>query len=434
MKKVLIICPHFPPVNAADMHRVRQSLPYFREFGWMPVVLTVEEQFIEAYSTDPLLLKTVPEDIEIHKVRAWKVDRTRKLGLGSLGMRAYFQMQKKGDDLLANGQFDLIYFSTTAFHLMALGPRWKRKFGVPFILDIQDPWRNDFYLDKPASERPPKFFIAYNIDKFLEARTVPAADGIISVSKGYCDTFASRYPSFKTDKCLVLPFGAATIDFEIMQKYVSSSPAVSLPADKINMVYIGRGGHDMRFALEIIFRAFAVGLQSDPALFSRIHLWFIGTSYALAGAGMQTMAPIAKEQGVDAHVTELPDRVSYFETLFLLRKANILLVPGSTDPQYTASKIYPYILAEKPLLAVFHQQSSVLKVLSDIGYGKTVAFDNCHERMDEYVKECLNHLRALASGDNSMQLDREAFKPYTAKTRTIEQVNFFNEITATYES
>ncbi len=434
MKKVLIICPHFPPVNAADMHRVRQSLPYFRELGWTPVVLAVEDEFIEAYSMDPLLLKTVPDDIEVHKVRAWKVERTRKLGLGSLGMRAYFQMQKKGDALLAKGKFDLIYFSTTAFHLMALGPRWKRKFGVPFILDIQDPWRNDFYLDKPAAERPPKFFIAYNIDKYLEARTVPAADGIISVSKGYCDTFAGRYPGFKQDKCLVLPFGAAALDFEIMQKYVDSSAAVSLPPDKINIVYIGRGGHDMRFALEIIFRGFALGLQSDPALFSRMHFWFIGTSYAMAGTGAQTMLPVAEEQGVAAYVTEIPDRISYFGTLFLLKKANILLVPGSTDTQYTASKIYPYILAEKPLLAVFHQQSSVLKVLQEIGYGRTVAFENSGDRMDEYVKQFLVHLQALASGDSRVKFDNDVFMPYTAKARTVEQVNFFNKIIAAYAS
>src|ERR1700754_3513094 len=335
MKKVLIISPNFPPINAADMHRVRQSLPYFREFGWLPVVLAVEEEFIESYSTDPLLLKTIPSDIEVHKVRAWEVRRTRKFGLGSLGMRSYFQMQRKGDELLAKGQFDLVYFSTTAFHLMALGPRWKRKFGIPFILDIQDPWRNDFYLDKPASERPPKFFIAYNIDKYLEARTVPKADGIISVSQGYCDTFLQRYPSLKKEQCRVIPFGAAAFDFDILQHDNPASSGIRLDEGRKNIVYIGRGGHDMRFALEIIFGAFQKGIKADPALFNRVHLWFIGTSYAVAGQGAQTILPVAREYGVDAQVTEIPDRIPYFNTLLLLKKADLLLVPGSTDTSYT---------------------------------------------------------------------------------------------------
>src|SRR3954467_10454229 len=113
MKRVLIISPHFPPVNAADMHRVRQSLPYFRQMGWEPVVITVDEKYVEAYSLDHLLGETIPNDIEIHKVKAFDVNKSRKFGLGSLSMRAYYYMLKKGDELLRSRKFDLVYFSTT---------------------------------------------------------------------------------------------------------------------------------------------------------------------------------------------------------------------------------------------------------------------------------------------------------------------------------
>ena len=266
------------------MHRVRQSLPYFREFGWEPVVIAVEESFIEVYSTDPLLLHTIPNDIEIHKVKAWDAKKTRKYGLGSLSMRAYFHVQQKGDELLRRNKFDLVYFSTTAFHVMALGPRWKRKFNVPFILDIQDPWRNDFYLDKPKAERPPKFFISYTIDKWLEAKTVPRANGIISVSQGYCDVFLKRYPAMRETQFRVIPFGASAIDFEVMEKYIHQVERVQFKPGTINMMYIGRGGHDMRTALEIIFKAFHRGLVENETVFSRVQFWFIGTSYAPAQA------------------------------------------------------------------------------------------------------------------------------------------------------
>ena len=430
LKRVLIISPNFPPVNAADMHRVRQSLPYFREMGWEPVVLAVDEKYVEAYSTDPLLLHTIPADIEVHKVRAWDVNRTRKYGLGSLGIRSYWPLKHKGDELLKKRKFDLVYFSTTAFHVMALGPYWKRKFGIPFVLDIQDPWRNDFYLDKPANERPPKFFIAYNIDKYLEARTVPRADGIISVSQGYCDVFEQRYPSLRKEQFRVIPFGAAGLDFEVIDRMGITQPFVQLPAGKINIVYIGRGGHDMRFALEIIFGALQKGLQTEPELFSRMHFWFIGTSYAPAGQGQQTILPIARKYDVDGQVMEIPDRIPYFDTLSLLKKADLLLVPGSTDTSYTASKIYPYILAERPLLAVFHRNSSVVKVLNDVGMGQTVIFDNNGEDTTGYIHECLAALRTLSQlpkGDTVF--NRQAFEPYTAKARTIEQVDFFNQVT-----
>lgn len=429
MKKVLIISPNFPPVNGADMHRIRQSLPYFRQLGWQPVVLAVDEKYVEAYSTDPLLLHTVPEDIEVYKVAAWETSRTRKYGLSSLGIRAFSHLKRKGDELLKEGHFDLVYFSTVAFHVMALGRRWKKKFGIPFILDIQDPWRNDFYLDKPRSERPPKFFIAYNIDKFLEARTVPLADGIISVSRGYCETFMQRYPSMRSEQFRVIPFGAAALDFDVMRQYVTGSPVVSFPRDKINIVYIGRGGYDMQYALEIIFGAFKKGKDLMPDIFSRVHFWFIGTSYAQTGQGQQTFLPVARKYGVDSQVTEIPDRIPYFDTLYLLRKADLLLMPGSTDTNYTASKIYPYIMAQKQLLAVFYKGSSVLDVLAAVHYGNVVAFDHAVDAPGKYIPACLAALQSMLSGEiRDTLLDDKAFEPFTARAKTAEQVDFFNQI------
>jgi len=412
------------------MHRVRQSLPYFKELGWEPVVLTVDESFVEAYSTDPLLLKTVPEDIEVYKVAAWDVKKTRRYGLGSLSMRSYFYFKKKGDELLSRHKFDLVYFSTTAFHVMALGPRWKRKFNVPFILDIQDPWRNDFYLDKPKSERPPKFFISYTIDKWLEARTVPYADGIIAVSQAYCDTLMQRYPSMQKDRFRVIPFGASEYDFEIMRQHVTHVDRVVLKKDKINLVYIGRGGHDMRTALEIIFKAFSKGLSEQSQLFSKAHFWFIGTSYASAGQGNKTIEPIAAEYAVAGYITEITDRIPYFDTLYLLDKTDVLIIPGSTDEGYTASKIFPYLLARKALLAVFNSSSSVVTLLRDIGFKSVVTFSN-RESISEATQNCYLQLSdRLNNIIEDTPFDQTVFESFRARSRTKEQVHFFNETIA----
>ncbi|MES2848589.1 MAG: hypothetical protein V4685_06010 [Bacteroidota bacterium] len=415
-------------MNTADMHRVRQSVPYFKQLGWEPVVITVDEAYAEAYSRDTLLLHTVPEDIEVHKVKALPAKYTRKVGLGSLSIRAYWHIRKKGNELLRKNKFHLVYFSTTAFHVMALGPEWKKKFKVPFILDIQDPWRNDFYLSKPAAERPPKFFIAYTIDKYLESKTVPYADGIISVSKAYCDTFLQRYPSLIKKQCKVITFGAADKDISVMKEFVHSSANVSLPADKINAVYVGRGGHDMSFAAEIIFTAFAKGLRESPDTFSKMHFWFIGTSYAAKGMGKQTIYPVAEKNNVAKYVTEITDRIPYFESLFLLDKAQLLIVPGSTDTAYTASKIYPYIMLNKKMLAVFNFNSSVVSMLQELNYGELVAFDHQQKKTADYVDECYEKIVRLLKTTETVNYNKTAFEPYMALSKTKEQVDFFNEV------
>lgn len=433
-RRVLIISPHFPPVNSADMHRVRQSLGYFRELGWEPVVITVDEQFIESYSVDPLLVHTFPSDIEIHKVKAFGVKYTRKFGVGSLSMRSYFQIRRKGNELMRQRKFDLVYFSTTAFHVMALGPGWKKKWGVPYILDIQDPWRSDFYLDKPKAERPPKFFLSYNIDKFLEGHAVPQADGIISVSQGYCTVFQDRYTGMTADRFKVIPFGVSDKDFSVMEQFVQTASHVQLQDDKTNLVYVGRGGHDMKFALEIIFRGLAKGMAERPGLFSKVHLWFIGTSYAPAGRGQKTIEPLAVEFGVGGMVTEVTNRIPYFETLYLLKKAELLVVPGSIDTSYTASKIYPYLVAEKPLLAVFYRESSVVEVLNAVRPGSTLAFDHKDHQPAEYVNACTDWLVRFLEGHPLPESNMNAFEPYTARQRAKEQVEFFNKIVDEYRS
>lgn len=423
MKRVLIISPHFPPVNAADMQRVRHSLPYFKEMGWEAEVVTVNLEYVEQYSVDNLLMETIPTDVKVHYVDAYEASKTRKFGLGSLSMRSFFHYRKYVDRLLKKQKFDLIYFSTTLFHVMALGPHWKKKFGVPFILDIQDPWRNDFYLDKPKSERPPKFFLSYNIDKYLEAYTMKAVDGIISVSNGYVDTLTERYANLSKDMFKVIPFGYSTLDFDVMEKNVTGCSKVRYSDGVINVTYVGRGGHDMRLACACLFQALK---NVSPQ--KKIHFWFVGTSYALEGQGAKTIEPIAEEYGVEAMVTEVTDRVPFFETLYLLKNADALFIPGSTDMSYTASKVYQYVLSQKELLAIFYKKSSVVTVLETAGVGSVVTFDDSLKVTEVMIAQTEAFIRNILQSElGEVKYNRDAFEVYSAKYMTKLQVDFFEK-------
>ncbi|NTW26422.1 MAG: glycosyltransferase family 4 protein [Lentimicrobium sp.] len=429
MKKILIISPNFPPVNAADMHRVRQSIGFFRQMGWESTVVAVEPAFIEM-STDPILLETLPADADIIRIPAWKTATTRKFGLGNIGYRSLSAYYKTGNRLLKTGKFDLVYFSTTAFPVMVLGRIWKRKFGVPYIIDMQDPWRNDFYLDKPKNERPPKFWMAYRMDKYMEAYAMKKVDGIISVSEGYPKTLMERYNNIKPEMCSVIPFGGAGIDFEILEKTSLKNNLFKKEDGKINLVYIGRGGHDMNLAVNSIFHALKSGLDKQPELFGKIRLFFVGTSYAADGKGIKTIEPLAEKSGVGQLVSEITDRLPYFEAMKVLKDADLLIIPGSTDTNYTASKLYPYILANKPLLAVFNENSSVVDILDKTRAGVCVIFHNdespevCGERVLNALNDLLIRLPFIPD------TNWNEFEPYSAREASRRQVDFFNKVTA----
>ena len=144
-RRVLIVSPHFPPVNAPDMQRARMALPYLRASGWEPVVLAVAPEMIEGGVLEPLLEETYPADIRIVRVRGIPARATRWAGIGSLWLRCGRALRAAGDGLLRRERFDLVFFSTTQFDAFSLGPRWKAMFGVPYVLDYQDPWVNDYY-------------------------------------------------------------------------------------------------------------------------------------------------------------------------------------------------------------------------------------------------------------------------------------------------
>src|ERR1700730_13754373 len=88
LRHVLVISPHFPPINAPDHQRVRMSLPYFAENGWTPVVLAVQPNRIEGGLTDPLLDQSVPSSVEVFRVGAVMHRWTRLFGLGNIALRA----------------------------------------------------------------------------------------------------------------------------------------------------------------------------------------------------------------------------------------------------------------------------------------------------------------------------------------------------------
>lgn len=426
MKNVLIVSPHFPPVNAADMHRVRQSLPYYESLGWKPTVLTVLPKHVEM-AKDDNLLKSIPNNISIHMVTAYSTKYTRKVGLGNLGIRAFWQLYKEGNKLLKQERFDLVYFSTTVFASMPLGRLWKRKFNVPFIVDMQDPWRNDYYLTVPKKERPPKFWFAHRLNSFLEKFTIPYVDGLIAVSQGYIDVLKDRYPSIIKIPSLVLTFGAAAKDFDLLSD-LQIKPSINFDSDKTNLVYVGRGGHDMKESINLMFRAFKHGMDCN-VLIKTCHFWFIGTSYAPDGKGKKTIETIAQDLEMGSHVTEITERKPYFEVLSLLQKADIIFIPGSDDKNYTASKLYPNILAKKPLICVFHSNSSAIKVVRELNAGEVVLFDQ------EYaVEHCEKALTAILNKIPFVPATNwDAFKPYTAKAMTEQQCLFFESVLDRFE-
>jgi len=369
MRRVLIISPHFPPTHAPDHQRVRMSLPYFRENGWDPTVLAVAAECVET-AVDPLLADNVPPDVPVCRVRALPVRWTRLIGLGNVAYRAWFQLRRAGDRLLQEQKFDLVYFSTTQFVVTALGRRWQERFGVPFVVDLQDPWRTDYY-ERPGSPPPPggwKYRFARWQAARLEERSWRDAAGFVSVSPDYLTQLAARYPWFGRKPAAVIPFGAPEADFVLARARQDLAPAFAREAGAVHVVSVGAVGPIMRPALELLFAGFNHLRRTDPAAAARLRFHFIGTSYAPAGRAEASVLPVAAASGVTDGVREATGRVGYFTALKSLLAADAIVIPGSDDPAYNPSKIAATFLADRPTLALTPTGSAMDRMLAELGF------------------------------------------------------------------
>ena len=405
------------------MHRVRQSVWYFEEFGWKPTVVCADEKYVEGIK-DKLLLNTLPPGLEVIKVKAFSTSWTRKIGLGALALRSlvfYFFTVNK---LLINRKIDLIYFSTTQFPTLVLGRYWKWRYKVSYVIDMQDPWYSTYYENKPKSERPKKYWFSYHLNKCLEPIAMKGCDGLISVSQFYITQLQERYPVLLNKPNKVITFGAFEKDIEV-SKGIDSTGSFIKNKEYQYIVYVGRGGFDMQSALSLIFSAFKKGLQEQPTVFKEFRFLFVGTSYAPKGKGKKTVEPIAEKVGILEYVSEHTDRVPYFEGLALLQKADLLFIPGSDDPAYTASKLYPYILSRKPIMGIFHQNSSAKSILEETKSGTVCTLS---ETVETVYKTLSNQLDTIKANTYNNKTDWNVFRKYNAEEMTEKQIELFNRV------
>ncbi len=376
MKRVLIVTPAFPPLNTPDLHRVRLSLPYYRENNWEPTVLTVSPDYIDA-AREPGLLETIPANINVVHTRALPLRFCRLIGLGNLGARAWLHLFFSGSRLLSREKFDLVFISNSQHLTFTLGRLWRFLHGVPYVIDLQDPWRTDFY-ERPGAPRPPggwKYQLARLQASVLERWSFRRLGALMSVSPDYIKALRARYPWLDAVPCVTLGFGASETDLAVALRTPSTTPRPPAPANAVRIVYTGAAGPIMHDAVRKLFEAAKNFAQQHPADAARLSFEFFGTSYAAPGQGRPTLPALAAEYGLAHQVHEVAERLSHHECLRLQASADLLLLLGSSEPSYSPSKIFPYFLARRPTLALIHSKSLLAQLLPSLNFTRTITYD-----------------------------------------------------------
>jgi hypothetical protein len=294
-------------------------------------------------------------------------------------------------------------------------------------MDFQDPWVTDYYRARPEVVPPGgriKWWIGEQINRVLESWVVRQCGGFLSVSPAYVEDIRRRYgPLVARAPFLTAPFPAEPQESDCMP----GKPPATIRREHV-WRYVGAAGPFMQKSIKAFFQAWGHARSLDRA-YENLKFEAIGTSYAAKDVAGLAFVPYAREFGLTDCVSESAGRVPYSTAVQLLRNSDALVVFGSDDSGYAASKIFPYLLSRRPLLGIFHEKSPVVALMHEVGGGVCVTF-NEETTLDLLAGKIFRVWFSEGRYREVMEMDCSKFAPYTASEQARAIGSWFRSILA----
>ena len=215
---------------------------------------------------DDASLALFPEELRVERVAAIPARVCRPLGFGDISLRAQWTMRRKVQELASRGEANLIFVTVLPGYASLVGAWAKRKFGLPFVLDYQDPWVSNSGGQHP---RFSKAGLAHWIATKLEPGVVSLADAFTAVSDETLASLRTRRLIAPGTPIEIIPIGADANDHEVAARVGKSriegragSPpsahgahGVPRPTGVVHLAYVGTLTERMLPALRALMLA-----------------------------------------------------------------------------------------------------------------------------------------------------------------------------------
>jgi len=401
------------------VHRARHLAKHLPAFGWQPTVICVDPRY-HIEKLDPELARLVPTTTKIVRTGAIPVRLTRPFGVaGDIGLRGYFYLRAAVAREMARKQADVVLITGSPYYPMLMAGWIRQRWNVPVVLDFQDPW-----VSQAGAEKRPwsKAGISHCLAIGLEPRAVQSADFITSVSERQNDELAARYPWLDRTRMAAIPIGGDPEDFVALRGF---APRDRSEIQCVTFSYVGTALPRSEMLFRALFRGLACCCARNPDLSTRFHFRFVGTSNQPNDSTTLRVRPLAESEGMVDLVSEEPARVPFLDALRILATTDVVLMIGSDEPHYTASKIYPGLMSGRPFLSIFHRMSSSHEILTRAGGGLALAFSTAEE-LKVLIPAIAEGLERLVTHPSAYgQAAPEAYAQFTAHAVAGQFVDVF---------
>lgn len=378
-KKVLIITYYWPPSGGAGVQRWLKFAKYLPEFGWEPVILTVDPAYAAYPVTDISLNNDVPHSVKVFKTPAkdyFRFYRKNNKQIPAGGFANGVDNSLKGKalrfirgnffipdprrgwnrdayaracEIIRSEKIDHIITTSPPHSTQLIGLKLKKQFPkIHWIADLRDPWTDIYYYDQ--------FFptiISRIIDRGYESKVLKNSDKIITVGNSLRSLFISKVKGIE-NKITVITNGYDESDF-----MVKSMPK----PDGLIMTYVGTLSDN--YPVEGLLPAFNSIHKSGEKFVIR----FVGTVSERTKNLLQSQIP-------DSSLEFLP-YTSHEEAIKYMMSSSLLLlvIPlHPTSKSIITGKIFEYLATGVPVLCLGPVNGDAAEILSECNAGATFSY------------------------------------------------------------
>lgn len=397
-KRVLVVTYFWPPSGGIGVLRNLKFVKYLRDFGWEPIVYTVENPsypFLDVNNE-----KEVPEGIQVLKGRIWepmsmfkklsgrkKTDplqnitvttSSKKKTIDKLGIwiRGNFFIPdaragwikpsiKVLSKFLEENKVDAILTDGPPHTNTVIGMRLSQKFNIPWLADFQDPWTQvDYYQLMPIGKRADAKHRALEQEVFKTAKKI---------------TIAS--PSWKRDlerigakNVDVIYYGYDEVDFKSFERKKTNF---------FKIFHAGLLGDDRN--LSCFFEVIKELIDEKPELKDIIRIEFAGeVDYSNKEA--------VKINGLE-EITTFHGMISRKDVIEHYETSSLLLLPVNRSENAQGripGKLFECMRSFVPILVFGPSNGDVKHIVESNKLGISVEYKTEKEQQKSYVVSILN--------------------------------------------
>jgi glycosyltransferase involved in cell wall biosynthesis len=382
--KVLIITYYWPPSGGAGVQRWLKFAKFLPEFGWEPIILTIDPQYAAYPVTDNTLSSEIPPTLRIFTTPAidyfsvYKKDKSKIPAAGFANsventlkgkllrfIRGNFFIPdprkgwnkfafRKACEIIESESIEHVITTSPPHSTQLIGLKLKKRFPeINWIADLRDPWTDIYYYNQFYPTPVSKL-----IDSGYERSVLKNANRIITVGDSLKRTFSLKVKGIE-NKTDVISNGYDDDDFK------DFSP---VNPSRFTLTYVGTLS-DIYPVDGIVNALKKFKMEGNDFL-----LRFVGT---VSGKARDTIL-----SGIPGTSLEIIQYVAHNEAIKYMMNSSalLLIIPSHTsNKSIITGKLFEYLASGKPILCIGPSDGDASGIIEKCRSGLNCGYNDLEE-------------------------------------------------------